>query len=85
MQWSNLDVLKHVKILPVHLELVIRRLGWLQSLVADPSTGGTYLAYLLGKFSWEIEHDISEHKWMKQLRSDLLALGELEGQKNLSS
>ena len=41
---SNAEVLKACKLLPVHLELALRRLKWAQALAEKPSGGGAMIA-----------------------------------------
>ena len=45
---NNVWVLKQCRVLPVHLELQVRRLKWLASILRDPASAGSLLAAWLG-------------------------------------
>ena len=65
---TNVQVLQHYKFLPVHLELMVRRLKWLKSIVAMPDRAGAMLATWLGEFEWD---RTGANPWIYQLWDDL--------------
>ena len=75
--WSNAKVMERCMILPVHLELAVRRIKWLQSLVARPETGGAMLAAWLGEFKFE--NNKKQNPWVEQLVDDIRLLNCMEG------
>ena len=66
---KNSEVLRKVGVLPAHLELRVRRLKWLQSLVLKPSNAGCLLGAWFGEYQWDLKK--SENPWTRQLMCDL--------------
>lgn len=54
---NNVAVLKWVKLLPVHLELVVRRMKWFQAIVRSPDSAGSMLAAWFGKLPCDKKHN----------------------------
>ena len=80
---SNVQVMKKVGILPVHLELAVRRLKWFKTIVLKPSSAGTLIATWFGNFEFS-KQDPSDLPWNVQLYEDLSLANELEGWSDIS-
>jgi len=68
-QLSNVQVLRKVRLLPVHLELMVRRVKWLIAIVAKPGNAGAMIAAWLGELPNESANYVNP--WKQQLQRDL--------------
>jgi len=71
---TNVEVLRKCKLLPVHLELCLRRLKWFQFTLKRPSSAGSMLAAWLKDLEWD---DSGQNPWLYQLCDDLSKLVQL--------
>ena len=70
--WTNGQVLKACRLLPVHLELRLRRLKWLQCMVKHPQDAGAMLAAWFMQLDWD--KDDKPNPWTLQLQADIDSL-----------
>ena len=80
---SNSTVLKKTAILPVHLELTVRRLKWFKQIVTRPSSAGSLIATWFGQFDF-CNQGRNEFPWNIQLHEDLLRANIVEGWTDIS-
>ncbi len=74
---TNATVLRKRWLLPVHLELRLRRLKWLITIVKNPDSAGAMLASWLAPAEWDTK--LQESPWIRQLKEDLKSVGDLDG------
>jgi len=60
---SNLQLLKNWRLLPLHLELAVRRLKWLQSIASQPSANEQFAAAVFGRI------EVNGANWSRCIRS----------------
>ena len=70
-------VLKRCRILPVHLELAVRRLRWVKCMVTKPSTVGALLLAWFAKYEFD-NTTVQELPWNIQLVNDLTLANRIE-------
>ena len=79
---SAQQVWHYLRLVPCRIELRIRRLRWLQSMVSRPALHSNVLAAMFGRFPWDNPQrprcSTDTNPWASQLLEDVQALDELD-------
>ena len=78
--WSNSRVLRYWQIAPVKIELLVRRLSWLQDWAKNAAAHQQVLTAMFSETRFEKQRrkQLQPHPWLLQLRRDITHLSEHE-------